>query len=82
MSLSAIAALVVGGGHRGGGPARRQAFNGGFVADGATAFAKVVIFVAVSAVAIVLGDPWLVRVKNSPIRVPGADPPGFDSAWG
>ncbi|CAN5337645.1 NADH-quinone oxidoreductase subunit NuoN [soil metagenome] len=46
-----------------------SAFGGGFVSDSATAYAKVAIYL-LSAVGIVLGDPWLVRVKNSRFEYP------------
>ena len=46
-----------------------SAFNGGFVADGMTAYSKVAIYL-ISAVAIVLGDPWLARMNNSRFEYP------------
>lgn len=45
------------------------AFNGGFVQDGAAVYAKVVIYL-ISAVGILLGDPWLKRVKNHRFEYP------------
>jgi len=44
-------------------------FNGGFVSDAAAVFSKVAIYLA-SAVAIVLGAPWLKRVGNSRFEYP------------
>ena len=68
VSLASVAALVVAAMAAAVGP-HGEAFNGGFVADGATAFAKVVIFL-LGGVAIILGDPWLVRVRNSRFEYP------------
>ena len=45
------------------------AFNGGFVADQASAFSKVAIYL-MSAVAILLGEPWLRRVGNARFEYP------------
>ena len=45
------------------------AFSGGFVADGLSRYAKVLIYL-VSAIAIVLGDPWLGRMGNSRFEYP------------
>ncbi len=45
------------------------AFAGGFVADGLSRYAKVLIYL-VSAIAIVLGDPWLGRMNNSRFEYP------------
>ena len=45
------------------------AFSGGFVADGLSRYAKVLIYL-VSAVAVVLGDPWLARMNNSRFEYP------------
>ena len=45
------------------------AFNGGFVADQATAFSKVVIYL-LSAVAILLGDAWLAREGGGKFEYP------------
>ncbi len=42
---------------------RGVAFNGGFVQDNAAVYAKVVIYL-ISAVGLLLGEPWLQRVKN------------------
>ena len=44
-------------------------FNGGFVSDPAAAFSKVAIYL-MTIVALVLGDPWLKRVKNSRFEFP------------
>ncbi|HTI66815.1 MAG TPA: NADH-quinone oxidoreductase subunit NuoN [Caulobacteraceae bacterium] len=45
------------------------AFSGGFVADQASAFAKVAIYL-MSAVAVVLGDRWLHRIKAARFEFP------------
>ena len=45
------------------------AFSGGFIADGASAFSKVVIYL-LSAVAILLGEPWLRRAGNARFEYP------------
>ena len=45
------------------------AFSGGFVADQAAAFSKVIIYL-MSAVAIVLGDRWLARIKGARFEYP------------
>ena len=45
------------------------AFAGGFVADSLSAFSKVAIYL-MSAVAVLLADPWLVRVRNSRFEYP------------
>ncbi len=45
------------------------AFSGGFVADSLSRYAKVAIYL-MSAVAIVLGDPWLGRMNNSKFEYP------------
>ena len=49
--------------------ARGIAFNGGFVADSASAYAKVVIYL-LSAVALVLGERWLTRLKGARFEYP------------
>jgi NADH-quinone oxidoreductase subunit N len=45
------------------------AFRGGFVADEAAAFSKVAIYL-MSAVAIILGEPWLRRLRAGRIEYP------------
>ena len=45
------------------------AFSGGFVADSLSRYSKVLIYL-MSAVAIVLGDPWLGRMNNSRFEYP------------
>ncbi len=45
------------------------AFAGGFIADGASSFGKVAIYL-ISPVAIYLGDRWLVRVGNGRFEFP------------
>ncbi|MGC1302077.1 MAG: NADH-quinone oxidoreductase subunit NuoN [Caulobacteraceae bacterium] len=59
--VAAAAAAVLG--------PRGTAFNGGFVQDNAAVYAKVVIYL-ISAVGILLGEPWLKRVKNSRFEYP------------
>ena len=46
-----------------------QAFKGAFVSDGASVFAKVIIYAA-SGVAIFLGERWLVRAGNAKFEYP------------
>lgn len=46
-----------------------SAFNGGFVADQATAFCKVVIYL-LSAIAILLGERWLTRIGGAKFEYP------------
>lgn len=46
-----------------------SAFAGGFVADQAAAFSKVAIYL-MSAIAVVLGDRWLARVKGGRFEFP------------
>ena len=46
-----------------------SAFGGGYVADSMSAYAKVAIYL-MSAVAIVLGEPWLARVGNRKFEYP------------
>src|SRR5579875_2141736 len=45
------------------------AFGGGYVSDAIAAYAKVAIYL-MSAVALVLGAPWLPRVKNARFEYP------------
>ena len=45
------------------------AFQGGFVEDGAAVYAKVVIYL-ISAVGILLGEPWLTRLKSARFEYP------------
>jgi NADH-quinone oxidoreductase subunit N len=44
-------------------------FHGGFVEDGAAVYAKVVIYL-ISAVGILLGEPWLTRLKSARFEYP------------
>ena len=60
--------LVVAGALAWTGP-RGIAFNGGFVADSAAAYAKVVIYL-LSAATLVLGERWLTRLKGARFEYP------------
>ena len=58
-----FAAIAAGLGAKGG------AFNGAFIADDASVFSKVAIYIA-SAVAIFLGERWLTRIGNAKFEYP------------
>jgi NADH-quinone oxidoreductase subunit N len=68
VALGAGAALVVAAVLAAFGP-QGFAFNGGYIADAASAFAKVFIY-GFSAVAVLLGDRWLKRLDNSRFEFP------------
>jgi len=68
VSSLSVLALIVSAGLAATGPFG-TAFSGGFVADAASAFAKVFIY-GFSAVAIVLGDRWLKRIGGVKFEYP------------
>jgi NADH-quinone oxidoreductase subunit N len=68
VSAGAAVVLVAGAAAAAWGPLG-AAFSGGFVADQASAFAKVAIYL-MSAVAVVLGDGWLGRLKGKKFEYP------------
>jgi NADH-quinone oxidoreductase subunit N len=68
VSAGAGVALVIGAVLAARGPAG-AAFNGGYIADNAAAFAKVFIY-GFSAVAVLLGDRWLKRVDYQRFEYP------------
>ncbi len=68
VSSLSVLSLVVAGFLAASGP-QGTAFSGGFIADGASAFAKVAIY-AFSAISIVLGDRWLKRLDSARFEYP------------
>lgn len=68
ISLVAIVGLVVASGLAAWGDTGR-AFNGGFIADAASAFARCAIY-AMSAVGVLLGDRWLAQRNDAKFEFP------------